>query len=68
MYMYPTYHYEDQAYLERQFPGLSGSPGIPGLPQFPGQPGPPPSSQAPTAPPPPRQRLSPNSNRLQHLL
>ncbi len=51
MYMYPT-HYEDQAYLERQFPGLSGFPGIPGLPQFPGQPGPPPGSQAPTAPPP----------------
>ncbi|MFJ9383643.1 collagen-like protein [Peribacillus sp. NPDC101481] len=52
MYMYPTYHYEDQAFLERQFPGLSGFPGIPGMPQFPGQPGPPPGSQAPTAPPP----------------
>lgn len=44
MYMYPTYHYEDQVFLERQFPGL---PGIPGFPQFPGQPGPPPYSQAP---------------------
>ncbi|SIQ06463.1 hypothetical protein SAMN05878482_101234 [Peribacillus simplex] len=64
MYMYPTYHYEDQVYLERQFPGLPGFPGIPGspgfpgqpgfpgAPQFPGQPGPPPGSQAPTAPPP----------------
>jgi hypothetical protein len=48
----PNVHYEDQAFLERQFPGLPGFPGIPGLPQFPGQPGLPPGSQAPTAPPP----------------
>lgn len=67
MFMYPTYHYEDQVLLERQFPGLPGfpgQPGFPGVPQFPGQPGPSPGSQAPTAPP---QRLFPNSNRLQHL-
>ncbi|MBK5443151.1 MULTISPECIES: collagen-like protein [unclassified Peribacillus] len=39
MYMYPMYHYENQDYLIRQFPGLPSFPSIPGLPGLPSQPG-----------------------------